>query len=167
MEISKNKVVEVAYTLHYDSFSGEVAEQVKSENPLIFIYNNGHMLDAFEENLKGMKKGDSFKFKIDCAKAYGEVNQNNIVDVPKNVFEVDGKIDEKLIFVGAQVPMKDDQGNHFDGFIVEISENTIKVDFNHPMAGEDLFFEGNVVNVREATEEELEHGHVHSHSCHH
>lgn len=167
MEISKNKVVELSYILHFDDFKGEIIEQVNSDNPFTFIYESGFMLDAFETNIKGLKKGDAFKFKIACNDAYGEVNEKNIVDLPKNVFEVDGKFNEELIFVGAQVPMKDEQGNEFDGFIADITKNIVKVDFNHPMAGEDLYFEGKVLNVREATKEELNHKHVHNHSHDH
>ena len=167
MEISKNKVVELIYILHFDDFNGNIIEEVKTDSPFTFIYETGLMLEAFENNIKGLKKDDAFKFKIACNDAYGEVNEKNIVDLPKNVFEVDGKFNKEIIFAGAKVPMKDEQGNEFDGFIIDITKNTVIVDFNHPMAGEDLYFEGRVLNVREATKEELEHGHVHGNNCEH
>jgi len=167
MEISKNKVVELIYILHFDDFNGDIIEKVKTDSPFTFIYETGFMLEAFENNIKGLKKDDAFKFKIACNDAYGEVNEKNIVDLPKNVFEVDGKFNKEIIFAGAKVPMKDEQGNEFDGFIIDITKNTVIVDFNHPMAGEDLYFEGRVLNVREATKEELEHGHVHGNNCEH
>jgi len=167
MEISKNKVVELIYILHFDDFNGDIIEEVKTDSPFTFIYETGFMLEAFENNIKGLKKDDAFKFKIACNDAYGEVNEKNIVDLPKNVFEVDGKFNKEIIFAGAKVPMKDEQGNEFDGFIIDITKNTVIVDFNHPMAGEDLYFEGRVLNVREATKEELEHGHVHGNNCEH
>jgi len=167
MEISKNKVVELIYILHFDDFNGDIIEEVKTDSPFTFIYETGLMLEAFENNIKGLKKDDAFKFKIACNDAYGEVNEKNIVDLPKNVFEVDGKFNKEIIFAGAKVPMKDEQGNEFDGFIIDITKNTVIVDFNHPMAGEDLYFEGRVLNVREATKEELEHGHVHGNNCEH
>ena len=167
MEISKNKVVELSYILHFDDFNGDIIEEVTNDNPFTFIYESGFMLDAFENNIKGLKKDDTFKFKIACNDAYGEVNEKNIVDLPKNVFEVDGKFNKEIIFAGAKVPMKDEQGNEFDGFIIDITKDTVIVDFNHPMAGEDLYFEGRVLNVREATKEELNHGHVHGNHCEH
>jgi len=167
MEISKNKVVELIYILHFDDFNDDIIEEVKTDSPFTFIYETGFMLEAFENNIKGLKKDDAFKFKIACNDAYGEVNEKNIVDLPKNVFEVDGKFNKEIIFAGAKVPMKDEQGNEFDGFIIDITKNTVIVDFNHPMAGEDLYFEGRVLNVREATKEELEHGHVHGNNCEH
>jgi len=167
MEISKNKVVELIYILHFDDFNGDIIEEVKTDSPFTFIYETGLMLEAFENNIKGLKKDDAFKFKIACNDAYGEVNEKNIVDLPKNVFEVDGKFNKEIIFAGAKVPMKDEQGNEFDGFIIDITKNTVIVDFNHPMAGEDLYFEGRELNVREATKEELEHGHVHGNNCEH
>ena len=167
MEISKNKVVKLIYILHFDDFNGDIIEEVKTDSPFTFIYETGFMLEAFENNIKGLKKDDAFKFKIACNDAYGEVNEKNIVDLPKNVFEVDGKFNKEIIFAGAKVPMKDEQGNEFDGFIIDITKNTVIVDFNHPMAGEDLYFEGRVLNVREATKEELEHGHVHGNNCEH
>jgi len=167
MEISKNKVVELIYILHFDDFNDDIIEEVKTDSPFTFIYETGLMLEAFENNIKGLKKDDAFKFKIACNDAYGEVNEKNIVDLPKNVFEVDGKFNKEIIFAGAKVPMKDEQGNEFDGFIIDITKNTVIVDFNHPMAGEDLYFEGRVLNVREATKEELEHGHVHGNNCEH
>jgi len=167
MEISKNKVVELIYILHFDDFNGDIIEKVKTDSPFTFIYETGLMLEAFENNIKGLKKDDAFKFKIACNDAYGEVNEKNIVDLPKNVFEVDGKFNKEIIFAGAKVPMKDEQGNEFDGFIIDITKDTVIVDFNHPMTGEDLYFEGRVLNVREATKEELEHGHVHGNNCEH
>ena len=128
MEISKNKVVELIYILHFDDFNGDIIEEVKTDSPFTFIYETGLMLEAFENNIKGLKKDDAFKFKIACNDAYGEVNEKNIVDLPKNVFEVDGKFNKEIIFAGAKVPMKDEQGNEFDGFIIDITKNTVIVD---------------------------------------
>ena len=81
--------------------------------------------------------------------------------VPKNIFEVDGKIDENLLKVGNMVPMMDAEGRRMNGKILTIDAEAVQMDFNHPMAGNDLFFKGEVSEVREATEEELNHGHAH------
>jgi FKBP-type peptidyl-prolyl cis-trans isomerase 2 len=87
--------------------------------------------------------------------AYGEVNEDAIVELPKHVFLVDGKFDEELIAVGKVVPMMSSNGQRMNGQVLDINDETIKMDFNHPLAGEDLFFTGKVFGVREASEEEL------------
>ena len=167
MKIAKNKVVEITYQLRLDGFDGEMIEEVKKAKPFVFLYGSGMMLDSFEAQLKGMEKGEKFHFTLGYNEAYGEVVKENIVKLPKNIFEVDGKFNEELIYVGAIVPMKDDQGNEFEGLIAEIQKSDVMVDFNHPLAGEDLFFDGKILDVRDATKEEIAHGHVHGHGGHH
>ena len=83
------------------------------------------------------------------------------MDLPKNIFEVDGKIEEGLLAEGNVIPMQNDDGQKFNGVVVEVKEESVTVDFNHPLAGDDLHFAGNIMEVREATKEEVEHGHVH------
>ncbi|MFO7938714.1 MAG: peptidylprolyl isomerase, partial [Bacteroidales bacterium] len=83
-----------------------------------------------------------------------------ILDLPRHIFEVDGKIDEEIIKVGNVVPMQDKDGNKFNGIILEMKDDAIKVDFNHPLAGDDLFFQGEVMEVRDANEEEAKQGFV-------
>ncbi len=167
MKISKNKVVEVIYQLRLDGFDGEMIEEVKKNKPFVFLFGSGMMLESFETQLKGLEEGESFHFTLGYNEAYGEVIKENIVLLPKKIFEVDGKFNEKLIYVGAVVPMKDEEGNEFEGLIAEIQKSDVKVDFNHPLAGEDLYFDGKIITVRAATKEELDHGHVHGHGGHH
>lgn len=162
MIAEKNSVVSIMYELRNGSKDGEVVEAVDSENPLQFVYGAGNMLPKFEEHLSGLTTGDNFEFLLKMEDAYGPVVENAVVDVPKSVFEIDGKIDENLMQVGSLVPMMDSQGNRLNGKVIAVEENTVKMDFNHPMAGNDLFFKGEVNEVREATEEELSHGHVHA-----
>lgn len=167
MEISKNKVVSISYDLRVESFDSEIIESVDEKNPMIFIFDNGDMLESFEAKLLGLKKGNEFKFSIESKDAYGDVIDDYIMDLPKNLFEVDGKIDDEMLFVGNVVPMKDEEGNQYDALIIEINDSSVQVDFNHPLAGEDLFFTGKIIDVREATKSELEHGHVHDGGHHH
>ena len=87
---------------------------------------------------------------------YGEVIAEAIVDLPKNTFMVDGKLAEDILFAGSQVPMSDAQGNRMIGTIKEVGEETVKMDFNHPMAGKTLNFEVEVVSVRDVTPEDLQ-----------
>ncbi len=87
--------------------------------------------------------------------AYGEVNEDAIVDLPKHVFLVDGHFDDELIAVGNAVPMMSSNGQRMDGIVLAISDDAVKMDFNHPLAGEDLYFSGKVLSVRKPSDEEL------------
>lgn len=162
MEIVKDSVVSITYELRKDREDGEMVEQVTVENPLTFLYGVGGMLPKFEEHLGGLKSGDDFSFGLESQDAYGPVVDNAIVNVPIDVFKVDGEVDKNILQVGNMVPMMDNSGNRLNGKILKITEETVNMDFNHPMAGKDLFFKGKVTEVRAATEEEISHGHVHS-----
>lgn len=155
MEIGRNKHVTLSYELRINGAEGEVVEKTDAGNPLAFVFGAGKMLQMFENKLEGYKKGDAFSFELKANEAYGEVNPNAIVEIPKNIFEVDGKIDEELLTVGNQVPMQDAHGNRLMGIVLEVSDDKVKMDFNHPLAGDNLFFTGEVLEIREATEDEL------------
>jgi len=155
MEISRNKYVTVSYVLRLQGFEGEIVEETKEDQPLEFIFGTGRMLQMFEEKLDGLKAGDDFSFKLTADEAYGQINDEAKVDIPKNIFEVEGKIDEELIKVGNMVPMQDAQGNRLNGIVLDITDENVKMDFNHPLAGDDLYFAGAVKDVREATESEM------------
>ncbi len=161
MIAEKNKVVSIVYELRNGSREGEVVEQLKPETPLTFLFGTGGLLPRFEEHLNGLSCGDHFDFLLSSADAYGPVVESAIVDVPKSVFEIDGKVDENLLQVGNSIPMMDTEGRRLNGRVLKIKDEAVKMDFNHPMAGNDLHFKGEVVDIREATEQELSHGHVH------
>jgi FKBP-type peptidyl-prolyl cis-trans isomerase SlyD len=108
-----------------------------------------------KSNINSLNSGDAFKFNMNSDMAYGEKREDMIVDVPIAVFETDGKINEEICQVGNEVPMMDTDGNPINGIINEITDTYVKMDFNHPMAGLDLFFSGKIIDVREATEEEI------------
>ena len=82
--------------------------------------------------------------------------------VPQSVFEIDGEIDKNLMKIGTMVPMMDAEGRRLNGKVLAVEGDAVKMDFNHPMAGNDLFFRGEVTDIRSATEEELAHGHIHA-----
>ncbi len=164
--ISSNKVVSVSYELHIDSFDGRLVEQVSREHPLSFIFNTGSMLPSFEKNLAGLKVGNSFTFQIPCSEAYGEINPEHIINLPHSAFQLNDETKTRMLRVGNVVPMVDDDGHHFHGRIIEVAQDFVTVDFNHIMAGFDLFFKGEVTEVREPTAEELNSGQV-GHSCNH
>ena len=94
MTISNEKVVTLVYQLRVDNSEGNVVETVKEDKPFVFLYGAGFMLPKFEENLSGLKAGDKFEFILKCEDAYGKASEEALMDIPKNIFEVDGKIEE-------------------------------------------------------------------------
>lgn len=160
MSIEKQKVVSVTYQLSVDDFDGEVVETVDKEKPLTFLFGVGNMLEKFEENIKGLKEGDNFSFKIPSDQAYGEASDDAIVELPVETFKVEGEVDHDLLKEGNYIPMQDQEGNRLDGIVLEVGDEQVKMDFNHPLAGDDLFFQGQVLAVREANEEEINKGYV-------
>lgn len=157
MIVKDNCLVTVEYELFVKNADGsmELMEATTPDNPLVYFHGVGTMLPAFECQMEGKKAGDTFEFSIPCDEAYGERSDENMVDLPLSVFSSDGKIDEKRFFVGAIVPLVDSDGQRLQAEIVEVGESAIKVDLNHPLAGEDLYFKGKIVDSHEPTEAEL------------
>jgi FKBP-type peptidyl-prolyl cis-trans isomerase SlyD len=155
MVINKDKMVAIIYELRESNSEGKILETVVEEKPLTFIYGTGRLLPVFETHIKSLKEGESFSFNLGREEAYGEKREEMIFDIPISVFEVNGEIDIQLCMVGNEVPMVDSSGNRLNGIVNEITDTIVKMDFNHPMAGIDLFFKGKIISVREATEKEL------------
>lgn len=167
MSISKNKVVTLHYTLREGASDGQMIEETFGSTPLSFIFGAGQMIPGFEANLENKEEGNDYAFLLSPAEAYGETEPNAIVDIPKANFTApDGTFDEEATKVGNPVRMKNQEGNTFQGTITEDKGDILVVDFNHPMAGKSLHFSGKIVTVREATQEELDHGHVHDGTHH-
>lgn len=161
MKIEKNTVVSLHYKLS-DHKTGETIEETFNAEPLLFLYGVGSMIPEFEENLSNKVKGDKFDFNIKAENAYGVASDDQIAELPKNIFnDENGKFNAEQVFEGAILPMVDNEGNHLRGTVVAVNDETIKMDFNHPLSGVDLKFEVEVIEVRNATQEELEHGHAH------
>jgi len=161
MVIEKDKMVSLKYILREGDSNGDIVEEVSNDNPLIFLYGAGNMLPHFESNIENLAQGDKFEFSLTSEQAYGEKREELIVDLPISVFEVDGKVDESLLKIGNQVPMADSQGRRLLGTVVSHTSTNVKMDFNHPMAGTGLHFTGEILSVREATNEELDAGNNH------
>jgi FKBP-type peptidyl-prolyl cis-trans isomerase SlyD len=155
LEISKNSMVTLSYDLHIEDQKGELIEKATEEQPLQFLFGSGLMLPKFESHLAGLREGEPFTIRLSKNDAYGEVNEDAIVELPKDVFLVDGQFDDELIAVGNMVPMMSSTGQRLNGHVLDIDDEIVKMDFNHPLAGEDLFFTGKVLGVREPSDEEL------------
>lgn len=164
MVVTNDKVVSLSYEL---KVNGELVDQADANNPLEFLFGHGALIARFEQNINNLAIGDAFDFMIPSNEGYGNVNQDAIIDLPKDIFKVDGEIDEGLLEIGKWLPMLDQDGNSLNGKIIEIADEHVVMDFNHPLAGQDLHFTGKVESIREATTEELSHGHVHGHNHHH
>jgi len=157
MIVEKDNVVSVTYKLT-SSTNNEIIEEVNDLNPLTFLYGNGSLLPKFEENLSNLSVGQSFEFVLNSEEAYGAVNDNAIMELPVSLFEVEGKLREDLLILGKYIPMRDSQGRRIDGKVIAITGQHVKMDFNHPMAGKDLKFSGKVIDIRQATPEEIAYG---------
>ena len=151
MKIDKGTLVTLEYELNVDNYDGELIESVTAEEPAVFLMENEEMLETFEEKLIGLQAGDIFKFKLTKDEAYGDEDEEATAEFPKDVF-LDGE-NAILPEEGDYVPMEDENGTVFDGIVMEITENALVIDFNHPLAGEDLYFTGKVLKVEEAKED--------------
>ena len=156
MKISANTFVVVTYDLYVGTGDDkELMEKATAEVPLKFIYGTGSMIPAFEEGLKDLEPGQKFDFVIAPENAYGEYVQEHVLELPKNIFEVEGKFDSEMVKEGNTIPMMDANGNRINGSVLEVREDVVVMDFNHPLAGETLHFQGEVVDVHEPTAEEI------------
>ncbi|UOQ64379.1 FKBP-type peptidyl-prolyl cis-trans isomerase [Hymenobacter volaticus] len=167
-QISENKVVTITYDLSVtdDNQQKVLVESAEADAPMVFLFGQSGLPEEFERQLDGKQAGDSFAFSLTPEQAYGEYDDQAVVDIPKNVFEIDGQVDQEMLQVGNFLPMADNQGHHMQGKVVEIGPDSVKMDFNHPLAGMVMHFDGKVAEVREATQEELDHGHVHGEGGH-
>ena len=163
MQVSNNKVVTVTYDLHSNLPGNDKAhvETADTNHPLQFIFGSGMMIPGFEKGLEGKNPGDDFSFTIDSSDAYGDKDATAIIKLPIDIFKVEGVIDFNMLKTGNVLPLRDNEGNVLQGTVMGYDNETVQMDFNHPLAGHQLHFSGKVVAVRDATPEEISHGHVH------
>ena len=158
MKIDKNHVVALQYTLNAVEENGDhtFIEKTEEDQPFTFLYGVGMMLPKFEEHLLGLVAGDKKSFTITPEEGYGGKDENAKTELPLEMFEESG-----MPPVGAMLPLQDPDGNHLNAIVLEVTEEAVVVDLNHPMAGKTLHFDLEVESTRPATEEELDHGHAH------
>ena len=153
MKIAAKVVVKLKYTLSLDD--GSLAAESAETEPFEFIYGLGHNLPAFEKNILGLEEGGEFSFSLGPEEAFGEIDENLIVKLPEETFS---DAPEGAVELHKSLPMLDSEGNTIFGVVSDIEAGFITMDFNHPLAGETLHFEGRVLNVRKARPSELEVG---------
>ena len=160
--IAKNKVVCLHYKLNEETEGGDLIEQTYGNEPLKFIFGVGMMIPSFEANIEGKAEGDAFSFTLEPKDAYGLYEEDAVIEVSLDNFkDENGEVDSTKIAIDQPISMQDAQGRSYQGFIIDIDESVVAVDFNHPMAGLTLHFAGEILEVRDATVSELDHGHVH------
>lgn len=151
MKIGQDTFVSLNYKLEVD---GQIADQSQPGQPLKFPFGMGMLLPKFEAAVEGLGAGDKFAFTLQPQDGYGEVMSEAVVELPRDVFTVNGEVEEGLLEPGNIIPMADNQGNRLMGRVVAAGE-TVTMDFNHPMAGKVLNFSGDVVEVRELSAEDM------------
>jgi FKBP-type peptidyl-prolyl cis-trans isomerase SlyD len=159
MKIAKNRVVSIDYTL--TEVGGEVLDTSKGREPLSYLHGNGNIIPGLESSLEGKSAGEHLNVTIPPADAYGELDAEKMMDLPREQFAGIAEIS-----IGMQFSARSDRGEQIVT-VTSVQDDTITVDANHPLAGKTLNFDVTIVGVREATKEELDHGHVHGPGGHH
>ncbi len=162
MIIEKNKAVGVHYQLEVDGAKLDAS----GDQPLMYLHGHGMMIPGFERQLEGLKEGDKYDFKVAPKEGYGEYNLEAVAPLDKNIFMIDGSMSPD-VFEGAQLRLTNQDGHPMIGVVKSIEEDTVTMDFNHQLAGKELHFSGHIASIREATEEEISHGHIHGPGGHH
>lgn len=168
MIIDKNKVVSLTYELRADGQDGALVQKVEADEPFAFLFGHQNVIPEFENNLMGKKPGDTFSFLIQSDNAYGPVIEDAVVELSREIFTFETPDqEEEMLRLGNTIPMMDQNGNRLEGIVLEIGDDFVRMDFNHPLAGVNLHFSGEILGIREASNEEITHGHVHGPGGHH
>lgn len=159
MSLIQNKAISFNYTLKDDK--GNILDTTKGSSPFSFLSGNRQILPKLEDALNGMLLGSKKNVKIDAADAYGEYNEEAIQKVERTNFPKDVDLQPGMQFV-----TNSPDGHQMPFVISEIKENVVTIDFNHPLAGKNLEFDVELLDVRDATAEEIAHGHIHGQGGH-
>lgn len=159
MSIADKKVVSIQYTVLDDQ--GQIIDTSDGGEPLVFLCGAQNIIPGLEEALMGKNTGDELKVTVPAEKAYGEYNEEGVQQVPMEAFEGVESIEPGMAFTAEteQGPM--------NLIVTAVEGEMVTVDANHPLAGKDLTFDVAVEDVRDATDDELAHGHVHGEGCDH
>ncbi len=155
MVIAEQKVGVLSYNIHIGDSKGELLEQATETSPRTLVFGTGRLIKSFEDRLIGLKAGDSFEFKLSPEEAFGLHRSEMVMEIPVSAFMIDGEIRQGMLDIGNIVPMMDSEGTALNGRVVATNAEKVTMDFNHPLAGKELYTKGSVLHVREATYEEL------------
>ena len=158
MKVEKNKVVSIHYTLKSDN--GEVLDSSEGKSPLPYVHGTGQLIPGLEKELEGKEPGTEMSVVIPPAEAYGEYNKESVFEVDKEGFQ-----GEEELAVGLQVQLDTGNGQAV-GVVTKIEGEKVTLNLNHPLAGATLHFEVKIEDIRDATAEELDHGHSHGEGGH-
>lgn len=155
LAVADNMVVSLDYTLRLDD--GQVVDSSEGREPLLFLHGRGQIVPGLEKELYGMEIGEMKKVAVSPAEGYGEADDDAFQLYPRDIFPNDMELTE-----GMGLHMRDtESGQVVEAYIYEIRNDGVVLDFNHPLAGETLYFDVKIAGVRPATNEELAHGHAH------
>ncbi|MFG6175729.1 peptidylprolyl isomerase [Halomonas sp. THAF12] len=158
MQIAQNSVVAFHYTLTNDA--GEVLDSSEGREPLTYLHGAGNIIPGLEKEMEGRTTGDKLQAKVAPEEGYGEVQPQLVQEVPRDAFQGVENVEAGMQFQ-AQT-----QGGPLMVTVTKVEGDTVTVDGNHPLAGQTLNFDVEIAEVREASEEEVEHGHVHGEGGH-
>ncbi len=161
--VQDQTVVTITYDLSVTDENDQqtLVESADADAPMVFLFGQSGLPPEFERQLAGKSPGDRFEFSLTPDQAYGEYDEQALVEIPKDVFRIDGQLDAEMLQPGNFLPMADNEGNHMQAKVVSVGDEVVQMDFNHPLAGMEMHFDGQITAVRAATPTELEHGHVH------
>lgn len=158
-KVSPGKYVELGYDLYRIDADGTetLVHQTDKDDPekIIFGVTRG-VIQPLEKALEGLEAGGEFDVVAKSDEAFGPRDPEQVAELDKDIFVVDGKFDDEVIKKGAIVPMMTQDGYRINGIVEDVTEDKVKMDFNHPLAGKDVRFRGKVTLVRDATPEELQ-----------
>ena len=154
MTIQQHKVVSIHYKV-MDAASEEEIDSSANGDPMIYLHGASNIIPGLEQALEGKVVGDELEVTVEAAEAYGEYSEDRVQQVPIEAFEEMEKVEPGMV-VTAQT-----EGGEVNLVVTEVDETTVTVDANHPLAGKSLKFDVKVESIRDASEEELAHGHVH------
>ncbi len=157
--VENGQVVSMEYKLTVD---GDVLDSSEEAGPLQFLAGYGNIIPGLENEMIGMKIGDSKDVVVTPENGYGEFDDDAIMEVPRSEFPKDMEIEE-----GIELNLTDEDGYQQIGRVESFDDTAVRLDFNHPLAGAELHFSVKVIALRDPTAEELEHGHVHESGHHH
>ena len=159
MDNNQSKYITVSYQLYSYDENGEkhLEEQTQPGKPFQFITGFGFSLDAFEQRIAGLQPGDKFDFTLQPAEAFGEYDAEGVHKMKRELFCINGHFDHDNIYPGAIITLMDEEEKRFMARVMEVDEDAVTIDTNHPLAGLQLQFTGLVLENRNATKEEIEH----------